>query len=117
VFRTIISTLVVVALLGATSAVAAPIDQRPAGTTYQDLRGPDARDAENAAAIAQRLKRFQLAQTTAPAQPTQSAPVASDDTPWAAIAGSVVLAFGLGAGGAFGLMYLRRSRPSTLARS
>ena len=55
--------------------------------------------------------------TPAPIVVHESAPVPSDETPWVAIGGSIAFAFVLGAGAAGGLMYLRRTRPSTLARS
>jgi hypothetical protein len=120
VFRTILTTLVTIALLGTTCATALgqqdlrmpdTRDAAAAATATQDLRGPDAVDAGRADEIAAQMRAFKPAPITAPAP--ASAP--SDDTPWAAIAGSIVLAFGLGAGAAVGLMYLRR--PSTLARS
>jgi hypothetical protein len=124
VFRTILSTLAAIALLGATSATALAQqdlrmpdtrDAATAATQTQDLRGPDAQDAARADQIAAQMRDFKPAPLVAP-KPA-SAPVSSDDTPWAAIAGSIVLAFGLGAGAAVGLLYLRRARPSTLARS
>jgi hypothetical protein len=122
VFRTIFSTLAAIALLGATSATAlAQQDLRMpdtrdaaiAATQQQDLRGPDAVDAGRADEIAAQMRAFKPAPITAPKPAPAVTP--SDDTPWAPIAGSIVLAFGLGAGAAVGLMYLRR--PSTLARS
>jgi hypothetical protein len=124
VFRTILSTLAAVALLGMTSAAAVAQqdlrmpdtrDAAIAATQMQDLRGPDAQDAARADQIAAQMRAFTPAPITAPKPAPVAAP--SDDTPWAAIAGSIVLAFALGAGAAGGLMYLRRARPSTLARS
>ena len=123
-FRTILSTLAAIALLGATSATAlAQQDLRMpdtrdaaiAATQKQDLRSPDARDAARADEIAAQWRTFTPSPLVAP-QPAPAA-VPADDTPWAAIAGSIALAFVLGAGAAGGLMYLRRTRPSTLARS
>jgi hypothetical protein len=121
VFRTTISLLAVAALLtGASSASAhsnrfdSPTSSL-AGTSQprQDLRSPDARDAARVDEIAAQMRAFKPAPITAPKPAPAAAP--SDETPWAPIAGSIVLAFGLGAGAAVGLMYLRR--PSTLARS
>ena len=122
-FRTILSTLAAVALLGATSTAAfAQQDLRmpdtrdaaAAATQQQDLRSPDAQDAARAQQIAAQMRDFEPAPLVQP----KPAPVApSDDTPLAVIGGTIALAFALGAGGAFGLMYLRRPRPSTLARS
>jgi hypothetical protein len=121
--QTVISLLAVAALLAGAPAAGAHTNrfQSPtsslAGTSEprQDLRGPDAQDAARADQIAAQMKGFEPAPITAPEPAPVAAP--SDDTPWAAIAGSIVLAFGLGAGAAAGLMYLRRARPSTLARS
>jgi len=124
VFRTTLAVLATVALFGLTSAAAVAQqdlrmpdtrDAAIAATQPQDLRGPDAQDAARASQIAAQMKAFEPAPITAPAPAPVAAP--ADDTPWAAIAGSIVLAFGLGAGAAAGLMYLRRARPSTLARS
>ncbi len=123
-FRIILSMLAVIALLGTTSATALAQqdlrmpdtrDAAVAATQKQDLRSPDAQDAARADQIAARMRTFTPAPLVAP-QPAPAA-VPSDDTPWAAIAGSIVFAFALGAGAAGGLMYLRRPRPSTLARS
>ena len=122
--RIFLSTLAAVVLLGATSSIAlAQQDLRMpdtrdaaiAATQKQDLRGPDAQDAARADQIAAQMRAFEPAPITAPEPAPVAAP--SDDTPWAAIAGSLLLAFALGAGAAGGLMYLRRSGPSTLARS
>jgi hypothetical protein len=124
VFRTTISVLSAIALLGVTSAAAVAHSNRwdsptssLAGTAppRQDLRSPDARDAARVDEIAAQMRAFTPAPITAPKPAPVAAP--SDDTPWAAIAGSIVLAFALGAGAAGGMMYLRRARPSTLARS
>jgi hypothetical protein len=124
VIRTIISTLVAVALIGATSATALAQqdlrmpdtrDAAVAATQEQDLRGPDAQDAARADEIAAQMRAF----TPAPIALAKPAPAASpsDDTPWTVLAGTLVVAFALGVGAAAGLMYLRRARPSTLARS
>jgi hypothetical protein len=124
VLRTVLTTFAAVALLGMTSATALAQqdlrmpdtrDAAAAATQSQDLRSPDAQDAARANEIATQMRDF----TPAPLVTSNPAPepVPSDDTPWVAIAGSIVLAFGLGAGAAGGLMYLRRTRPSTLARS
>jgi hypothetical protein len=121
VFRTTISLLAVAALLAAASTASAHSNRFDsptsslAGTSEprQDLRSPDARDAARVDEIAAQMRAFKPAPITAPKPAPAAAP--SDDTPWAPIAGSIVLAFGLGAGAAVGLMYLRR--PTTLARS
>jgi hypothetical protein len=122
VFRTIISTLAAVALIGATSTTALAQqdlrmpdtrDAATAATQEQDLRGPDAQDAARADEIARQMRAF----TPAPIVAPKPAVAPSDGTPWAAVAGSIVLAFALGAGAAAGLMSVRRARPSTLARS
>ena len=124
-YRSILTTLAAIALLGATSTAAfAQQDLRmpdtrdaaAATTQQQDLRSPDAQDAARADEIAAQLKTY-AEQPQPPIRVSVPAPVASDDTPWPAIAGSIVVAFALGAGAAGGLMYLRRTRPSTLARS
>jgi hypothetical protein len=124
VFRTILSTLAAIALLGATSTAALAQqdlrmpdtrDAASAPTQQQDLRSPDAQDAARADEIAGQMRAFKPAPLVAPKPAPAAAP--SDDTPWAAIAGSIVFAFALGASAAAGLMYLRRARPSTLARS
>ncbi len=123
-FRTTISVLATIALFGVTSAAAVAQqdlrmpdtrDAATAATQTQDLRSPDAQDAARADQIAAQMRAFEPAPITAPKPAPVAAP--SDDTPWAAIAGSLLVAFALGAGAAAGLMYLRRSGPSTLARS
>jgi hypothetical protein len=124
VFRTIVSTLAAVALIGATSTTALAQqdlrmpdtrDAAAAATQKQDLRGPDAVDAARADEIAAQMRGFTPAPIVAPKPAPAASP--SDGTPWAALAGSVVLAFALGVGATAGLMSVRRTRPSTLARS
>jgi hypothetical protein len=121
--RTFIALLAIAALLAGASTAGAHSNRwnsptsSLAGTSEprQDLRSPDARDAARVDEIAAQMRAFKPAPITAP----QPAPVAapSDDTPWTLLAGTLLAAFTLGAGAAASLMYLRRARPSTLARS
>jgi hypothetical protein len=122
VFRTFLSTLAVIALLGATSTAAfAQQDLRmpdtrdaaAAATQPQDLRGPDAQDAARADQIAAQMRDFQPAPpvTRSPAAPATSP---TNDTPWAVIGLSLLAVF-IGVG--VGVAYLRQPRRNTLARS
>jgi hypothetical protein len=122
VFRTTISVLAALALLGVTSTAAlAQQDLRMpdtrdaaiAATQTQDLRGPDAVDAARADQIAAQMKTFTPAPLVAPAKPAPAA-TPSNDTPWAIIGISLFAA--LVAVGA-GVMYVRQPRRNTLARS
>ena len=123
-FRTTVTALAAIVLFGLTGSVAVAQqdlrmpntrDAAIAATQTQDLRSPDAQDAARADEIAAQMRSFTPAPIVVPEPAPAAAP--SDDTPWAAIAGSIALAFALGAAAAAGLMYLRRTRPSTLARS
>jgi hypothetical protein len=121
VFRTIISTLAAIALIGVTSSTAlAQQDLRMpdtrdaaiAATQQQDLRGPDAQDAARANQIAQQMRNFNPAPIVAPKPAPAATP--SNDTPWAIIGISLfaaLVAVGVG------VMYVRQPRRNTLARS
>jgi hypothetical protein len=121
VFRTILSTLAAVALLGtmSTSAFAQQDLRMPdtrdaaiAATQPQDLRGPDAQDAARADQIAAQMRTFKPAPIVA--QEPAPAATPSNDTPWAVIGISLLAA--LVAVGV-GVMYVRQPRRNTLARS
>jgi hypothetical protein len=122
VFRSILSTLAVIALLGATSTAAfAQQDLRmpdtrdaaAAATQAQDLRSPDAQDAARADQIAAQMRDFQPAP---PVTRSPSAPAASpsNDTPWVVI-GLSLLAVCVGVG--VGVLHFRQPARNTLARS
>ena len=123
-FRPIVTTLAAIALLGATSTAAVAQqdlrmpdtrDAANAATQYQDLRSPDAQDAARADQIAAQMHVLDEADSKpAPAPASKPVPASSDRTPWAVIGISLLAA--LVAVGA-GVTYVRRPRPSTLARS
>jgi hypothetical protein len=102
VFRAILSTLAVIALLGATSAAA---------LAQQDLRSPDAQDAARADQIAAQMRAFRPPPFVTP-QPSPAPP--SNDTPWAVIGLSVFAAL---LGTAVATLHMRQPRRNTLARS
>jgi hypothetical protein len=121
VFRTILSTLAAVALLGtmSTSAFAQQDLRMPdtrdaaiAATQKQDLRGPDAVDAARADQIAAQMRSFKPAPIVAPKPAPAATP--SNDTPWAVIGISLVAAL---VAVSMGVMYVRQPRRNTLARS
>jgi hypothetical protein len=122
VFRPIITTLAAIALLGATSTAAVAQqdlrmpdtrDAAVAATQKQDLRSPDAQDAARGGEIAAQMKAFDETKPE-PVPASKPVPASSDQTPWAVIGISLLAA--LVAVGA-GVTYVRRPRPSTLARS
>jgi hypothetical protein len=121
VFRTIISVLAAIALMGAASADAhtlrseSPTSSLAGTTEQQDLRSADAQDAARTDEIAAQMRAFKPAPALTP-KPAP-APVSADETPWAAIVLALVAALGLGAALAAGVMHLRHTRPDTLARS
>jgi hypothetical protein len=119
VYRTILSTLAAIALLGATSTVALAQqdlrmpdtrDAAVAATQRQDLRSPDALDATRANEIAAQMRAFKPAPLVTP----KPAPQASDGTPWAVIGLSVLAAI---LGAVVAALYVRQPRRNTLARS
>jgi hypothetical protein len=121
VYRTIISTLAALALIGAASSTAlAQQDLRMpdtrdaaiAATQKQDLRSPDALDASRANEITEQMRTFKPAPIVAPKPAPAATP--SNDTPWAIIGISLFAAL-VAVGGA--VMYVRQPHRNTLARS